>query len=375
MPRLSNEIFTGIFFEEIRSTHHVEYCYETGMPIRFFFRSMAVLASTGIRLVAVSPLLFCIMEFSSASADTTYVIRQTFSVSDWPAGSKVVRGWFWMPEDRPGQRVLDFKIIEAPPSLKVTRDPVYGRSWLYAEIAADKKREMKIVSEFVVTREALPDIPPLPAESRELAATDSILFAASLRTDEPHMTVTPEIRRLADEAAAGEHDPLKQARKFFDLVIAKSEHYSKSGTTPKGKCLGDAMECLEGSGDTCTDQHALFIALCRARGIPCRLIFGSRLKPANEGKEHDPGYRCWVLFFVPGKGWLPVDIAAADASPGNEGRWFAGLDEDRIEWAEGRGVELSPASGTRPDLLIRAWVEADGKPLPQLLRTLNFTRR
>ena len=48
---------------------------------------------------------------------------------------------------------------------------------------------------------------------------------------------------------------------------ATAANYSKSGTTPKGKCLGDAKECMLGAGDCCTDQHALFIALCRRYGV------------------------------------------------------------------------------------------------------------
>ena len=34
---------------------------------------------------------------------------------------------------------------------------------------------------------------------------------------------------------------------------------------------------------------------------PCPDCHGSRLKPENEGKDHDPGYRCWPTFFAPGQ--------------------------------------------------------------------------
>ena len=175
--------------------------------------------------------------------------------------------------------------------------------------------------------------------------------------------------------AGDEQNPVKQARLFFDYVIAKSEHYSKSGPIPLGKCLGDATECLAGTGDCCTDQHALFIALCRARGIPCRLIFGSRLNPANEGRDHDPGYRCWPNFFAPGLGWIPLDVSSADAMGDRAGEWFGGLDANRIEWAEGRDFDLEPASAVRPDLVIRGWVEVDGKPHTGLSRVVNFQKQ
>jgi hypothetical protein len=288
-----------------------------------------------------------------------------------------------MPEDTPEQKVLDFKIVEAPEGVRITRDATYGRSWIHVDVAADAAKPPKIVTEFRLRRREVRGMAdaskagPITAEHRRT-------FVKELRRDEKHMEVTPEIQKIADELGGTETNPVLQARKFFDFVIGKSEHYSKSGSSPKGKCLGDCMECLIGAGDCCTDQHALFIALCRARGIPSRLIYGSRLNYANEGKDYDPGYRCWPRFFAPGLGWVPVDVSSADATKDGDGdRWFGGLDDRRIEWSEGRDFDLEPKSAVKPDLVIRAWVEVDGQvhkgdmsgKTPQGYdRVINFTR-
>ena len=304
-------------------------------------------------------------------ADVIFTVRQTFSVPDAEKGT--VRGWFWMPEDRPGQKVLDFKIIEAPRSLQITRDQKYGRSWLYAEAPAHKSKPLTIVTEFKVLRQSFSGMAN-PAKARPITAEHISAFPEALRRDEKHMEVTSEIQKIADQLAGAETNPVLQAEKFFRFVIEKSEHYSKSGPLPKGLCLGSAQECLLGSGDCCTDQHALFIALCRARNIPCRLFYGSRLKPENAGKDHDPGYRCWPNFFAPGIGWIPLDISSADTVAADKARdWFGGLDHNRLEWAEGRDFDLTPKSAHRPDLVIRGWVEVDGKPHPDFERTINFT--
>ena len=104
-------------------------------------------------------------------------------------------------------------------------------------------------------------------------------------------------------------------------------------------------------------------------------MFGSRLKLENEGKDYDPGYRCWPNFYAPGLGWVPLDISSADATkPEQIGDWFGGMDDRRLEWAEGRDFDLEPKSAVRPDLVIRGWVEVDGKPLKDFDRTLNFRR-
>lgn len=295
------------------------------------------------------------------AAEVTYAVRHQVAVKDLPADAQRVRLWFWMPEDSPEQKVLDFRIVQAPEGVRITRDASYGRAWIHVDVAADPAKPPKVVTEFRLRRREVRGMADA-SKTGPITAEHRIAFAKELRTDERHMEVTPEIRKLADELCGAETNPVLQARRCFDYVILKSDHYSLFGPAPKGLCLGDAMECLAGTGDCCTDQHALFIALCRARGIPCRLIYGSRLNYANEGKDYDPGYRCWPRFFAPGLGWVPVDVSSADATKENDAeRWFGGLDNRRIEWAEGRDFDLEPRSAVKPDLVIRAWVEVDGK--------------
>jgi hypothetical protein len=50
------------------------------------------------------------------------------------------------------------------------------------------------------------------------------------------------------------------------------------------------------------------------------------------------------------------------------------MDDRRAEWAEGRDFDLEPRSAVRPDLVIRGWVEVDGKPYAGLKRVLNFRK-
>jgi transglutaminase-like putative cysteine protease len=323
-----------------------------------------------LSIVCAFSMPLCVVQ--TTQADAIYTVRQTFSLKDLPEGGKQVRGWFWMPEDRPGQKVLEFTVLEAPDSFRITRDPRYGRSWIYAESAASKP--LSVVTEFKVLRQKISGMADA-SKTRPLTDEHRRAFAMELRKDEKHMEVTPKFQKIADGLAGNEKNPVVQARRFFDFVIEKSDHYSKSSPTPKGLCLGDANECLAGTGDCCTDQHALFIALCRARGIPCRLMYGSRLKPENAGKEHDPGYRCWPTFFAPDLGWVPLDISSADTGGDRASEWFGGLDENRVEWAEGRDFDLEPRSKVRPDLVIRGWVEVDGKPHAGLVRTIKFQRQ
>ena len=308
-------------------------------------------------------------------SETTYRATQTVTVTGVPEGAKSVRVWCWVPEDRPEQKVLDLRVTAAPEGARLERDPKYGRTFLYAEFTGDAVKSPVVTTGFtVLRRETKLDLDP--AKCGPLTPEHARTFADALRTDELNMEVTPDMQATADGICGKETNVVVQAHRIFDFVVDKgTDHYSLTGTAPTGKCLGSASECMAGAGDCCTDQHALFIALARARGIPTRLHFGSRLQPQNEGKDHDPGYRCWVTFFAPGYGWVPVECSAADKMPERREFYFGGLDDARLEFAEGRDHDLAPLQkGPRPDLVIRAYVEVDGKPHRSFTRNLRFTR-
>lgn len=305
------------------------------------------------------------------ASELTYDVRHDLAVTGLPADAKSVRVWFWVPEDTTDQKVLEMSVQSAPEGWRFTRDRTHGSRFLYAECDPSKTAP-KIETTFKFRRRAAGgDIDA--SKTRPLDAAELATFAEELRTDEKHMQVTDTMRKAADNVCGDERNPVLAAQRIVEFVRLKSDHYLVHGPKPKGKCLGDAEECMAGAGDCCTDQHALFIAMARARGIPCRLHFGSRLQEKNLGKTHDPGYRCWVTFFAPGLGWIPLDISASETEPQGPGFWFGRMDARRIQWADGRGVELSPPPANQQDLVIRALVEVDGKPWTEFERKLTFT--
>jgi transglutaminase-like putative cysteine protease len=207
------------------------------------------------------------------------------------------------------------------------------------------------------------------------------LFSDALRVDEEHMKVTPLIRKTAAAVCGTETNPALAVRKLLDHVADTADHYSKDPTKPR--CgIGDAEDCMQNGGGCCTDLHSLFIALSRAQGVPARLQMGYRLLRRNLGKEVDPGYRCWVEYFLPGYGWISTDIVEADASGGlGRDRWFAGLTDERLWLNQGRGMTLAPKTANRVNHMSIAYAEIDGVPArilpdgdlkPQISRTIVF---
>lgn len=86
------------------------------------------------------------------------------------------------------------------------------------------------------------------------------------------------------------------ARALYQAVLRRSV-YARTGRAP------DALLTLRSGGGECGDLSALFVASCRSVGVPARPVSGFTL-----GVD---AWHVWAEFFVPGRGWIPVDPAYA----------------------------------------------------------------
>jgi transglutaminase-like putative cysteine protease len=311
-----------------------------------------------------------------------YHVRQTVVLNDISKEAEQVRWWISIPDNERNQDLLDISVVSVPGEWSIERDADRGNRFLYVETKAPRSESLQAVVEFTLRRSAVSDRID-PAKVGPITDQHRRIYADELRWDAPHMQVTNDIRAIADEVCGGETNPAAQAAKLLAHVAASADHYSKDPTKPH--CgIGSAVDCMTNAGGCCTDLHSLFISLARARGIPTRLQMGYRLNPKNEGKEYDPGYRCWVEYFLPGNGWVSADIVEADAPEGlGPERWFTGLTEWRLWLNEGREFQLRPKqSGGPVNTMIIGHAEIDGRParvlpegdLPaQLSRTIQFT--
>lgn len=341
-------------------------------------RQVALCAVSSIALAAVLAAQATPADGTSPGETRVYRVRQSAVLDQIPDGTKSVRWWVAIPGDERWQDVLDFDVVSAPGPWRIEREAEHGNRFLLVEVAEPKSAALETVVEFTLRRQPVAiEIDP----SRVGPITDDHrrLFADEVRRDAPHMQVTAAIAAMADEACGDEQNVAVQAHKLLAHVAAEADHYSKDATKPK--CgVGDAAECLTNGGGCCTDLHSLFIALSRARGIPARLQMGYRLQEKNLGKEVDPGYRCWVEYFVPNYGWVPADIVEADAVDGlGPKRWFSGLTERRLWLNEGREFALPSAQAKgRVNTMSHGYAEIDGRParvLPEGALAPQLTRK
>ncbi len=161
---------------------------------------------------------------------------------------------------------------------------------------------------------------------------------------------------------------MKVARAIFEHVLANMKYDKPQDKKGWGK--GSVKwACSEKYGN-CTDFHALFMNLCRARGIPARFTMGVLLPREPKGKLD--GYHCWCEFYVAGAGWVPVDASEASKHPEKKDYYFGTLDEDRVAFLEGRDLTLEPAQKVGPLSIVPVgYAERDGKPV-EIKRSIVF---
>ncbi|MCI0630201.1 MAG: transglutaminase-like domain-containing protein [Phycisphaerales bacterium] len=292
----------------------------------------------------------------------TVNVTQAVSLADIPAGSKNVRLWVPVPTDSAWQRVLDCQVVSAPGTWKVVPQAEGRGAFIYVELKNPTAATAEVVVQCVVERKGV----YFPLETAVTPGKlQPVLFEEALNWKSPLMEVDPRVQALADKACGNERDPAKQAILIMKAVADVADHYSKDSSKPKcGR--GAASDCLDQGGGCCTDLHALFIAMARSRGVPARMQYGYRLLDAKAGQTFDPGYRCWVEYFIPGAGWVPTDVVAADnADAANPKRW-ASLSATRVWLWEGRSFELTPKASGPVHTMLCGWAEIDGKPVDVL---------
>ncbi len=290
-------------------------------------------------------------------------LTQTVTVADVPERARRLRMWVPVPGDRTWQRVLDFEVLSAPGEWRIERQDDGRGDFLYVEVANPPAGTSSVSISCVVERNGT-HFPLEDVDCRE--SVQSAAFESALDLNAPLMSVDPRVKKLADTACGNETDIARQATMLVKKVAEVADHYSKDPSKPTcGR--GAAEDCLDHGGGCCTDLHSLFIAMARSRGIAARMQYGYRLLDAKEGAQFDPGYRCWVEFFVPGAGWVPTDIVASDnAEESNPYRW-ASLSPYRVWLWEGRSFELTPtATAGRIDTMLCGWAEIDGKAVDVL---------
>ena len=109
----------------------------------------------------------------------------------------------------------------------------------------------------------------------------------------------PRIQEAANDIE-GRAD-LEKVLNIYDYVTDNMEY-----STVNKKALGAVNALIQGKGD-CTEYSDLFVALCRAKNIPARVITGYRVDRNSTSPKHN-----WVEVYLQKYGWVPFDPSNGD---------------------------------------------------------------
>jgi transglutaminase-like putative cysteine protease len=122
------------------------------------------------------------------------------------------------------------------------------------------------------------------------------------------------VKKTADEITKGARTDVHKARAIYEWTVENTFRDPKT----RGCGAGDVRTMLETGAlsGKCADLNALFVALCRAAGVPARDVYGIRVVESPRGYKSmgrlgdiTKAQHCRAEFYAQDIGWVPVDPA------------------------------------------------------------------
>jgi transglutaminase-like putative cysteine protease len=281
-------------------------------------------------LLAVAALLAPAVGAEKTPATRSFEATYVAVVEQVPAGISRLEVWVPLPQDTAAQKIANVR-VDSPYPGSVRREKEFGNTYYYFSTDEPKAGKLEVRVSFDAERREVLSSGPARASHESPEVLRRSLAEESL------VTLSPRVRELARRITYGNSTPEGKARAIYDYIV-NTMVYDK--TTP-GWGNGDTERACDVAKGNCTDFHSLFMSLARAEGIPARFIIGFPLKAEPAGTV--PGYHCWAEFYIPGRGWIPVDASdASKADPRRRDYLFGNLDPDRVQFTMGRDIRLDP---------------------------------
>jgi len=331
---------------------------------------------------------------SDRPEQASFHVKNAFTVKV-PQGSHSVRVWFAVPQEDAYSTITNFNVVSDYP---VHYDwDSWGNKVGYLEVQNATPPQIAISEEFDLVRTEMRNYPD-PKATRPLTDAEREALSRYLEPTK-YVIVNDQVKAISAQITGGETNPILAARKLYDWTLQNIDYWVKDPDHLKASPVGSTEYCLGKKTGNCTDFHSLFASLSIAAGIPARMIYGSLLKPTLNGMAVDGSYHCWIEFYAPQVGWIPLDASLANiygkpfdltdknknlveltTATGYHGLdkskidyYFGNIDDRRVVWSMGRDLMMQPAQDDGPvNSLPKAYVEVDGKSSTDFTRTFTY---
>lgn len=305
---------------------------------------------------------------SAEGSNRTFELIYQVRLHSIPPAAQELKVWIPLAASDRFQMIHRREIQVSYP-YRITQDPEYGNDILFLALGhpLPKDLDLSIEYEAWVYGQKILESPARGLDRRRAVPNPSLEdFQLHLKSNRL-MVVDDRIRQLAAGVTRQAKTPLEEAQAIYRYVIERMT-YEKS--TP-GWGRGDTLRACEVGTGNCTDFHALFISLARARGIPARFRIGTPVPEQPEGEI--PGYHCWAEFYLDGAGWVPVDASEAWKDRKRLEYFFGSYDPNRLAVSTGRDIRLVPQPANGPvNIFFLPVVEVDGKSFDGIETKFRF---
>lgn len=132
-----------------------------------------------------------------------------------------------------------------------------------------------------------------------------------------------EIQNAAQAAVGNETNLYWKARNISKYVQDELYHHN-DGT------WDNATITLSNGHGSCSEYSWLFIALCRASGVPARYVGSTWYKEYEPLPYLDQKYHRWPQVYLPPYGWVPVDPNRSDKNGTHDYHKYFGMIESNL---------------------------------------------
>ena len=213
----------------------------------------------------------------------------------------------FLGDHQPDQVVQVYRTSPLPSQTSRLPDGAPVLHFALGVLAPGEAREVRIVYRLLLATVEYA-VAQAPAGHWEgLSLLDYCRFTAPERMLEAE---APEMRAKAAELCQGRTTPAAAA-------AAISEFVTKHCVTEGDRMALTALEALRTGRAVCQGQSDLFVALCRAAGIPAQTVHGPCLgEPGTAAQDRFPTWHQWAQVYLPGQGWVPWEYGL-----GKKGNW------------------------------------------------------
>ncbi len=245
-----------------------------------------------------------------------------------PGEVQTVDVYFALPSDRPNQKIIG-DIIFHPEPAEIIQDR-WGQKVAHYHLT-DVPLTERMRTQIVVNVElydarwfVFPD---------NVGAMDDIpkdIRQTYLGDEEKYCIHDPIIVKAVKEAVGEEKRPYWIMRKIYKYV-RDNLFYERVG----GWNVAPAI--LERGNGSCSEYSFVFIAMCRAAGLPTR--YQGAVAIRGDDASIDDVFHRWCECFLPGYGWVPVDPSGGDAeAPADVAKYFGHIANRYLITTEGGGA-------------------------------------